>query len=74
MFVDVTPSNRALCACPSCPTYDVCMTMEEESLYCGSGATMCEDVEQQECSCPGCAVFSANGLTGSYFCLAESAE
>ena len=48
-MVEVNEVNRESCLCPNCPTYDECMTLEEESLFCGTSITMCEDVAREGC-------------------------
>lgn len=73
MSVDVTEANREACLCPNCPTYDECMAMEEEALYCGTAVTICE-LTKAGCICGGCPVFSEYGLAGTYFCEAGAVE
>lgn len=72
MAVDVTEANREKCLCPGCPTYNECMSAEEEALFCGVGKTVCEPTKSG-CLCGGCPVHAAYGLTGSYFCFEGTA-
>lgn len=74
MAVEVNEANREECLCPHCPTYDECMTIEEEALYCGTSLTMCEDVVRQGCVCGRCDVHAAYDLVGTYFCFEGPAE
>jgi hypothetical protein len=73
MTVEVTEANRERCICPSCATYDECMTAEDEALYCGTAVTIC-DINKIECICGDCGVFSQYGLVGSYYCETGPAE
>jgi len=73
VIVDVNEQNRESCLCPGCPTFDECMAMEEESLFCGTSVTMCEDVSREGCRCAACDVHAAYGLSGDYYCLAGPA-
>jgi len=44
-------------------------------VYCSHGKTICSDFDNnQSCVCPSCAVWSENGLKGTYFCLNGSAD
>lgn len=74
MVVEVDSVNRERCLCPHCPTYDECMTLEEEALFCGTSVTMCEDVEREGCVCGRCAVHSEYDLAGIYYCLGDPTE
>lgn len=74
MPVDPTSENKAQCICPECPTYDECMTMEEEVLYCGTSVTMCEDTQRNGCNCGACDVRAAYELAGTYYCVSGPAE
>jgi hypothetical protein len=69
MTVEPNAENRADCLCPHCPTYDECMTVEEELLYCGSSVTMCENTERQGCVCGRCTVHGKYDLFGVYYCI-----
>jgi hypothetical protein len=69
MPVEARAENRELCLCPHCPTYNECMTIEEEALFCGTSITMCEDVEQQGCVCGRCTVHKEYNLLDTYYCL-----
>ena len=74
MVVEASTANRARCLCPHCPTYDECMTLEEEALYCGSSVTMCEDVGREGCVCGRCDVHGEYDLMGTYYCFEGPAE
>lgn len=73
MVVEVTEENRERCLCPGCPTYDECMGMEEEVLYCGTAVSMCE-ITKNGCLCGGCPVYAHYGLNGGYYCEGGPAE
>ena len=73
-MVEVNEVNRESCLCPNCPTYDECMTLEEESLFCGTSITMCEDVAREGCVCGRCDVRAAYDLAGTYFCVEGPVE
>ena len=70
--VEVTAENREACLCPGCPTYNECMTAENENLYCGVGKTVCEPTKSG-CLCPGCPVHEEYGLVGTYYCFSGPA-
>jgi hypothetical protein len=74
MFVESTEANREKCVCAGCPTYTECMTLEEEMLFCGTGLTMCEDVERNGCECPACLVHAEYSLAGMFYCFSGPAE
>ena len=69
MVVEASTENRVRCLCPHCPTYDECMTLEEELLFCGSSVTMCEGGERQGCLCGRCSVHADYDLAGTYYCF-----
>ena len=73
-MVEINAANRESCLCPHCPTYVECMTLEEESLFCGTSVTMCDGVEREGCVCVRCAVHAAYGLSGTYYCLEGPVE
>ena len=74
MVVEASTANREECLCPHCPTYEECMTMEEEVLFCGTSQTMCEAVERQGCVCGRCDVHAAFDLAGTFFCFEGPAD
>ncbi len=73
MPVDINQENREKCTCPGCPTYDECMTAEDEQIYCAVGESVC-DPARLGCVCGDCPVHSEYGLTGTYYCFEGAAQ
>lgn len=70
--VEDTPDNASICICPDCPTYNNCMGMAGELLYCARGKTGC-DAEARRCICPDCPVYATYELSTLFFCLKGAA-
>jgi hypothetical protein len=44
-------------------------------MYCSTGKAICDDIDAVAlCNCPGCLVWSENGLSDNHYCLHGSAE
>lgn len=67
-------ANQARCICPDgCPTYNDCMSGEEEKLFCSRGETACNPASQG-CICERCPVWAHYDLSSLYFCLEGAAS
>lgn len=67
MKVENTPDNQAKCVCPSCPSYNQCMTEKSEILFCSTGQAVCA-FEKKGCICGTCPVKIELGLSSGYYC------
>jgi hypothetical protein len=63
-----TKSDKALCVCPNCPTYNECAQEKGELLYCRLGKSPACITEELGCICPSCPVVEKMGLKNEYFC------
>ena len=60
--------NRALCLCPTCPTYADCAKKKKELVFCFGSKSSCITTSKG-CHCSGCKVGVNFGLTNIYYCL-----
>lgn len=68
MKVENTPVNQAKCVCPSCPSYNECMSEKKEILFCAVGQAVC-DFEKKGCICGTCPIKIENNLSSGYYCV-----
>ena len=61
-------ANKALCVCPTCPTYNICAKENDESFYCALGGSTICITKESGCICPACPITEKMGLTNDYFC------
>jgi hypothetical protein len=62
-------ANKALCICPSCPTYNECAQKKGELFYCAMGKSPTCITKELGCICPACPITEKLGLTHEYFCI-----
>ena len=62
-------ANKALCTCPSCPSYNECAQEKGELFYCAMGASPTCITKELGCICPACPITEKMGLTHEYFCV-----
>lgn len=65
----ITEQKKAICPCPSCPTYTRCSINQEEKLFCMLGKSFMCISFQEGCICPECQVSKDMGLRNKYFCI-----
>ena len=61
-------TNKALCVCPSCPTYNECAKEKGELFYCALGESPTCIIKESGCICSACPITEKMGLTNEYFC------
>jgi len=61
-------ANKALCVCPTCPTYNECAKEKDELFYCALGVSATCIIKESGCLCPACPITEKMGLTKDYFC------
>ena len=71
--VENNQTNKDLCSCPSCPSYNDCSKEKNEVLFCAIGKSGCE-YQKKGCVCGSCPVHKDNGLKSFYYCINGSAE
>jgi aldose sugar dehydrogenase len=62
-----TKENLDRCLCKGCPSYNTCMKVGMQRLFCSRGKTPCE-FERQGCFCGRCPVSRELELHNFYFC------
>jgi hypothetical protein len=72
MKVDDTAQNAERCVCPTCPTYNGCMSDKPELLYCARGKSGCAPTAAG-CKCGGCSVWGKYNLGAYFFCMQRAA-
>ncbi len=71
-MMKIVESNKELCICGDCPTYNDCARDNQELLYCTlSKSPMCI-TEEAGCICPACPITEQMGLKHEYFCTRGS--
>jgi len=60
------------CACPDCPTYNVCAGEAGERLYCFLGRSGNCTKDELGCNCPDCPVAVRADLVNTYYCITGS--
>lgn len=68
-ITNMIESNKKLCICPECPTYNNCARKQNELLYCIVGKSPSCITKQVECICPTCPITEQLGLTRTFFCM-----
>jgi len=59
--------KKKICICRTCPTFDQCMTENNEALFCILGKSNCE-VAPVECICSQCPAHSNFELKHESYC------
>jgi hypothetical protein len=59
--------NANMCRCPECPTYNRCMKINFEHLFCSRGNTECT-LDEEGCICGECPVWKEYGIKSFYYC------
>jgi hypothetical protein len=68
----VMEEKKAMCTCPTCPSYTTCAKNGNELMFCATGKSfMCIPYEKG-CICPTCPVAKDLGLKYSSFCTRGS--
>jgi len=61
-------SNKKICICPGCPTYNKCAEQHKELLYCALSKSPSCITKEVACICPSCPMTEQIGLTHKFFC------
>jgi len=59
---------KAMCTCPSCPTYNRCAKDAQELLFCSTGKSFMCISDEKSCICPACPVTTEFGFSHRFFC------
>ena len=71
--VDDTKENVEICKknCGTCPTHKANNLSDASPgvLFCARGKSDKEEITDEGCNCPQCAVFKEYNLSGGWFCI-----
>lgn len=65
-------TNKKLCICEGCPSYNECAGEKKELLYCALGKSPKCITKEVSCICPDCPMTEQMGLKYDYFCTRGS--
>jgi len=61
-------TNKALCVCSTCPTYNECAKEMGKLFYCALGRSLTCITKESRCIFPACPITEKMNLTNEYFC------
>jgi len=68
-------TNSGQCACPTCPSYNVCSKEKHVGLFCAIPLEqrVCT-YNENGCVCGDCPIYKNNKLETGYYCINGSAD